>query len=512
MAKWQTVLSAGGNGPPVRRRNRVDPLVDGEATFAAMHAAIRTTFTTDRGGYICLLGWWLDDQVPLLPGDPTSTIERLLTEASQTHDVQIRIMVWNNPLMQPFYPETQTRQHQYLNALPNSACIIDDVHGPTMIHHQKVLVVRGAQGLIAFCGGIDVAPDRVQALTSEPGSPLHDVHCRVVGDAACDLVDVFVRRWEAHPDAARIDGEKGPLRAAADRTPPAAGAPAGAQSVAIARTTSAPDGSGRWRPVERSIEQVLRRAIRAAERYIYIEDQYLCNLEASYELRAALERIRHLTILIPVHPELPFGEIARSTFVQALWSDPGLAARARVFQRTGGAHSYIHSKLWIIDDELAVIGSANCTRRGWCGDSEVAAAVFDDDASLTAPAFARRLRMQLWAEHLGVAPDAVWDGTRAACWDEAAARRRVVRYDPLREASAAEASQFPSPTELVDVQARFVGLTAALRGLLGDRPLTVREAWDGLLDPPCRDPAPCGDVGGAVWPPSAAKSTAPDRT
>lgn len=66
-------------------------------------------------------------------------------------------------------------------------------------------------------------------------------------------------------------------------------------------------------------------------------------------------------------------------------------------------HSYVHTKMYIIDDEFALIGSANTCRRSMTHDSEVAAAIcdqrLDDVAGFTC---AHRLRIALWAEHLGM--------------------------------------------------------------------------------------------------------------
>jgi phosphatidylserine/phosphatidylglycerophosphate/cardiolipin synthase-like enzyme len=62
---------------------------------------------------------------------------------------------------------------------------------------------------------------------------------------------------------------------------------------------------------------------------------------------------------------------------------------------------YIHSKTWIFDDELAIIGSANCNRRSWEHDSEVAAVILDTRKVDGGATFAQALRMKLWAGHLG---------------------------------------------------------------------------------------------------------------
>lgn len=70
-------------------------------------------------------------------------------------------------------------------------------------------------------------------------------------------------------------------------------------------------------------------------------------------------------------------------------------------QKPGGFHTYVHAKVTIIDDEIAIIGSTNYTRRSWTHDSEVLMGVYDpsSDQVLTSR-FAHWLRMRLWAEHL----------------------------------------------------------------------------------------------------------------
>ena len=41
-------------------------------------------------------------------------------------------------------------------------------------------------------------------------------------------------------------------------------------------------------------------------------------------------------------------------------------------------HSYVHAKVWIFDDQFAVIASVNTNRRSWTHDSEVAAGISDE--------------------------------------------------------------------------------------------------------------------------------------
>jgi phospholipase D1/2 len=75
---------------------------------------------------------------------------------------------------------------------------------------------------------------------------------------------------------------------------------------------------------------------------------------------------------------------------------------------------YIHSKLMIVDDAVAIIGSANINDRSLTGngDSEIAAVIVDTEGvelrDLGSPTmkvqtrkFARELRQQLWMKHFG---------------------------------------------------------------------------------------------------------------
>lgn len=89
---------------------------------------------------------------------------------------------------------------------------------------------------------------------------------------------------------------------------------------------------------------------------------------------------------------------------------------------------YIHSKLMIVDDAVAIIGSANTNDRSLTGngDTEIAAVIVDTaDCKLenlgspTLPVqtrgFARNLRRQLWSKHLGFDVGKVpyfWSATR----------------------------------------------------------------------------------------------------
>jgi len=61
---------------------------------------------------------------------------------------------------------------------------------------------------------------------------------------------------------------------------------------------------------------------------------------------------------------------------------------------------YVHSKLLIVDDKVALIGSANINDRSFVGDRDSEIAVVIEDQSPNR--YAHQLRKKLWCEHLGL--------------------------------------------------------------------------------------------------------------
>ena len=81
-----------------------------------------------------------------------------------------------------------------------------------------------------------------------------------------------------------------------------------------------------------------------------------------------------------------------------------------------GVPIYVHAKICIVDDVWMTCGSDNFNRRSWTNDSELTCAVIDPtqdereprDLSLDgdgARVLPRNLRLDVWAEHLGLSPD-----------------------------------------------------------------------------------------------------------
>ena len=148
---------------------------------------------------------------------------------------------------------------------------------------------------------------------------------------------------------------------------------------------------------------------------------------------------------------------------------------------------YVHSKMMLIDDAFASIGSANANRRGFYSDGEcnifgLREQVIDGDNWI------RKMRIDLWAEHLGVTPEYA----RTALVDPAAGlalfdRKFTVGNRFTTFDAQPYATDLSLATEFVDttsslggvaVVGAFVGgLVAAIAGMESD------AIFDTFVDP-----------------------------
>jgi phosphatidylserine/phosphatidylglycerophosphate/cardiolipin synthase-like enzyme len=479
-SRWDAILRPLATGRTVLRAgNAVAALIDGNATFNAMAADMGAT--SGSSDFIYLLGW---DNFDTFPLGAASTFRAIYTAAAG-RGVEVAAMLWDQAGIVTAADRSATAVVNQINSLGGGKAIKDDlttnhttastvrlaiaaalaglntrlipvifriiepdIARLTGSHHQKVLVVKRGETLIGYCGGIDMNPNRVRVVDADTGQPHHDTHCRIVGPSAHDLLTTFTSRWRHHPSSSRFGALRGTglTPPAAITSPSPADAPFGGPlSVMIARTFNPVNVAPPLVVAERAIKPALLAAIANARRFIYCEDQYLIDMDTAQALIAAAPRLQHITILIPGNPitDVPFGKEYRRDFIGLI--DTLLLgtnrAKLGVFQLTTsqsaptfGDHTYVHSKSWVFDDELAVIGTANCNRRSYTFDSEVDAFIFEDnrredDARQT---FAQRYRMALWQHHLGVPGLSVTDGVASGRLWRAAARpasARVIEFD-----------------------------------------------------------------------------------
>jgi phosphatidylserine/phosphatidylglycerophosphate/cardiolipin synthase-like enzyme len=108
--------------------------------------------------------------------------------------------------------------------------------------------------------------------------------------------------------------------------------------------------------------------------------------------------------------------------------EPGAGRVITCFLRKGDKDPIIHSKLMLVDDEFALVGSANIGLRSMTHDSEVSFGAVDAEDKLV-----RQLRIDIWAKHMECADPALLediDEAIDAFEQNAVAERGRLRMSP----------------------------------------------------------------------------------
>jgi phosphatidylserine/phosphatidylglycerophosphate/cardiolipin synthase-like enzyme len=142
------------------------------------------------------------------------------------------------------------------------------------------------------------------------------------------------------------------------------------------------------------------RAIRGAERFIYLENQFLWAPEITGRLADKLREPPspdfRMVIVLPTHANNGQGDTVGQVAVLKD-ADGGngrlVVATLRSLSGERDDRLYVHAKVGIVDDRWLTVGSANLNAHSLMNDTEMN--VVTDSAEL-----ARDTRLRLWAEHL----------------------------------------------------------------------------------------------------------------
>ena len=329
---------------------------------------------------------------------------------------------------------------------------------PFGCHHQKMVVVRHPgrpQDDVAFLGGIDLdhgsrddadhRGDR-QSVGADPvygpNPAYHDVQLELQGPVVREAEETFRERWQNPAAVSRLPWHVIPdrihgLRRTGSPLPPASPAPPATGTCAVQLLRTYPRRRPRYPYAprgERSIALAYTKALGRAEQLIYVEDQYLWSFDVARIFAAALQRSSrlHLIAVVPRRPDNEnqfYNESAMLGHAEALAmvrEAGGDRVQVLDVENLQGLPVYVHSKLCIVDDVWAAVGSDNFNTRSWTHDSELTAAVLDSERDQRAPIdpgglgdgarrFARELRLTLMREHLDLdEDDDLLDPVRAA--------------------------------------------------------------------------------------------------
>lgn len=303
-----------------------------------------------------------------------------------------------------------------------------------------------------------------------PRMPWHDISMQVVGQPARDLTRHFVQRWNY------IRRGRKPTRPTPFLLPPPDCKKEELEDLGLTGTCevqivrSAANWSLGITETEASIQAAYLKLIRESEHFVYMENQFFVTGGECMNVQfvngvadAIVERILkahendedwRCVILIPLLPGFE-GSVAEQDgssvrlimqcqFRSICRGDSSIFGRLRAnniepedyiqfFSLRQWGHIgpnktivteqlYIHAKIIIVDDRIALIGSANINERSLLGtrDSECAAVVRDKDMIWSTMAgrpyqvgrFAHTLRLRLMREHLGLDVDEILEQER----------------------------------------------------------------------------------------------------
>ncbi len=409
--------------------NDVQPLVDGATYFGRLCEELRAAGPGDQVYFVD----WRGDPDEQLDGPGSAVMVELARAASA--GAEVFGLVWRSHLDRFRFSEEENRNlAQALQAL-DAGVVLDMRVRRGGSHHQKFVVVRhpAQPGRdVAFVGGTDLGhgrnDDRAhrgdrQPLPMAPAygatPPWHDAMVEIHGPAVADVECCFRERW-SDPTALqhdrpllwltdRVRGLRGRGPRLPDPLPPPP--EAGPEVVQLLRTYPFQKPSYPYAPLgERTVARGYAKVLARAERLVYVEDQYLWSTTVASVFAEALRRAPDLRLVavVPRHTDVedgfvrPAARAAQAEAAALLRAAGGERVQLYDLENEDGTPIYVHAKICLVDDTWAAVGSANLNRRSWTHDSELTAAILTD--SPTRSSLAHRLRLRLWAEHLGREP------------------------------------------------------------------------------------------------------------
>ncbi|THG97034.1 hypothetical protein EW026_g4898 [Hermanssonia centrifuga] len=421
---------------PIRLNVAAQWLVDGRDYFWNLSRAILLAKEC-----IYIHDWWLSPELHMRrPGMEKYRLDRLL-ERKAKEGVKIYVILYQE-VSSRTTPTDSNYAKQRLSALhPNIMVQRSPSHFQTgtfyWAHHEKMCVIDQA---IAFMGGLDLCfgrwdtPQHVLVddpensdggdviwpgkdysnprivdfhQLSKPDEDMHDVSMQMVGQPARDLARHFVQRWNY---LLRIKNHTRPMPSL---LPPPEFRPGELSALGLTGTcelqicrSAGPWSMGTPDRIECSIQNAYLKAIQLSEHFVYIENQFFITS----------------TVVNEVKIENKIGDAIVHRIIRAHNEGTPFKVCIVIPLLPGFTFPVDHSDasaVCIVDDRLAIIGSANINERSQRGDrdSEVAAVIRDTDMMDCTMAgkpfkvgrFAHTLRIRLMREHLGVDVDAMYE-------------------------------------------------------------------------------------------------------
>lgn len=452
-ARYMDVGSSGSFGStppsiPISTNNKVTTFIHGSRYFPALKAEINRLGSGDTSGqFIYLMGWWFDINFSLDGSGAAAKLSDLL-KAKSAAGVDVRLLGWTMApeiLQDARVQGSGDASVQSMLALNNETvefiqvlraettlaekAVVNILAHPAGAVHMKFALVGDNSKTVGFTGGIDLQSARHETWW-------HDVAAKVEGPVVQSMFGNFLEQWNEikgrSPVRLTIRGGRVSGGTFVPKTPITANSHTTAMPTLASRTLTLPNTgqmhvqnlttvprmnfsvahSALSMPTNQTISYAPNgrfdarnawiRALQGAQTYIYIEDQSFTAEELFDTINAQLKAQSALKLILVIGGPDPTAPGGSSKDFQIAINDHllnGLSAAQRdrvgIFRRTDSI--LVHPKTTLIDDNWAMVGSANMMRRSLYTDLEHSVAFMDENSNTGVVDY----RRVLWGTHLG---------------------------------------------------------------------------------------------------------------
>ncbi len=418
------ILERAGTKAPARTRanaaEECEWLIDNSGAYEKI---LRSISEARRSIWISQLAIDTDCIAYGMATSPDTNVAEALVDAAQSRGLEIRILMNQTLLLDTVKP-----LKKWLAARGASTIQVRGVSRFPQLLHAKMIVVDDAELFLVgspfvngYCDDPHHAPtDLRRTLRELGGRPLHDVSVRITGSAVTESAELYAEWWKS-----AAGGDPSISTPPARPNTPLNRKYSAARLVATSPATKARSG-------KTDILDACLNGIARARSLIYIEHQYLSARPVVDALKKALDQNENLEIIavlnqnpdITAYRRWQNDRLSKSGLrdhprvgVFSLWStklcDDRIVELNQIF---------VHSKVMIVDDSWALIGSANLdgvslhsygddfagplARRLFRNvrNFDVNVVIRDGVDGVIESGTVAQLRRCLWGEHLGLPP------------------------------------------------------------------------------------------------------------
>jgi phosphatidylserine/phosphatidylglycerophosphate/cardiolipin synthase-like enzyme len=417
-AKGWYVTLGGSNKSRFTVDNQVEILIDNQTVLESLVQSINKA---DSYVYLTQFEFNSDFQATYTTGEPAEYMVDVLKRAS-LRGVDVKIILNENLIIPDSYQEIE-------DIFKDSGVEVREFKAHELfMMHAKIMVADGKEAFVIGSPFKQEYWDTSQHLIKElkrEGGPKHDVSVKLEGGSVHHVEEFFTQMWNYITHEGYE--EKGKL----NFQPPISQRNSGYNltgklPVQIARSITPGTFNKKG---ELGIFEGYRKAIAKAEEFIYLENQYFTNSNVVKALKNALKANRELQIIAVINenPDIPtykkrqeqcLKKLGIESYEDALnhpqigfftlWST-GWENNQFKIQRI-----YVHTKLAVVDDLWATLGTANLDGSSLTHVNELKG-FFDrkfhrnmeinvliPELGKNADSEVENIRNTLWQEHLGI--------------------------------------------------------------------------------------------------------------